>query len=409
MKYYIILSPSSVFKGHLQALYQPQQYKLILISGLPWNKKNFYRDISQLTSPYFSAIHQLAEFNLATVGALIKSYIDKVGAHNLYLLTDDEMGVLLSAQLREIFNLFGPRCPQILPFIDKVIMKSYLQQANIRLPRYKSFNLADYRRNPVMYIEQQVDYLGLPILVKPLRGAGSLGNHKFVDKTTFAAWCSEQDAKNLSIAYELDEFIDGKLYHCDSLIQDGKILLSQVCEYSYPNMDFISHSRILSSINLLDNDSLKQELLAFNQKVLAALPVPNGATHMEIFRKQNGELIFLEIGARTPGGLISLAYEKATGVSWALEHFRLQMQLPLKYLLPTQHRFTCGWFFVPRAEEAIIQVKKLHWQSHSQEIRWHVELDQQLTSSQSLLDVAVEGFFWDEDYQHVLHDFYSLR
>lgn len=67
--------------------------------------------------------------------------------------------------------------------------------------------------------------------------------------------------------------------------------------------------------------------MIFSEKVLRALGMPDGATHMEVFIERRGEPVFPEVAARAPGLLIVPLYEREFGINMANLEFCVQMGL----------------------------------------------------------------------------------
>ena len=56
-----------------------------------------------------------------------------------------------------------------------------------------------------------------------------------LDLSAWAQWCT---GPRDHLTYEIDEFVEGELFHCDSLIQNGRIVWSNACKNVNPCMQF---------------------------------------------------------------------------------------------------------------------------------------------------------------------------
>lgn len=216
----------------------------------------------------------------------------------------DEGNVELAHSLRH--NSFNDS--ELERFRDKVTMKKWLSAQHITTPRFLE-TLDDeqgYRA-----IES---VLGLPFVVKPKRSAGSNNIYIVRNEGDFIEMKAQVGCAFNE--YEVEEYIEGDLYHCDIAIWRGESLFSECTEYLCPTIDFQSGSPLGGRV--MDVESpLRQRLISFAENALTVLKAKDGVYHMEIFVRRNNaqDLVFLEVGARPPGMLVTTMYEKATGVN----------------------------------------------------------------------------------------------
>ena len=79
--------------------------------------------------------------------------------------------MLLAAHLREAFGLSGMTVDQTVPFRDKERMKQQIDAAGIRTPRHAS-------ATTVSGVWDAAEWIGYPIIVKPIAGAGSADTYR---------------------------------------------------------------------------------------------------------------------------------------------------------------------------------------------------------------------------------------
>ena len=104
-------------------------------------------------------------------------------------------------------------------------------------------------------------------------------------------------------SYEVEEFIEGELYHVDRVVASaGNMLFACASRYIAPCLNF-EHGAPLGSV-ILSRSAEERRFIGFAQLVLEVLQLKSSAFHLEAF-EQAGELIFLEIGARVPGADVS--------------------------------------------------------------------------------------------------------
>ena len=201
--------------------------------------------------------------------------------------------MLLAARLREELGLPGLTVQQTLPFRDKERMKQLLDAAGLRTPRHVA-------AGTVAGVWAAAEQTGFPLIVKPIDGAGSADTYR-------ADSAAELDAILPGLRHvprvSVEEFIDGEEFTYDTICAGGRILVENVCQY-HPRPLLTKMHEWISPITLalrdLDEPGLQggRELGA---AVLRVLGFRDGFTHMEWYRKPDGEVVFGEIGARPPG------------------------------------------------------------------------------------------------------------
>jgi formate-dependent phosphoribosylglycinamide formyltransferase (GAR transformylase) len=202
--------------------------------------------------------------------------------------------MMLAAHLREAFGLPGMTAEQTLPFRDKEQMKQVLDAAGIRTPRHAS-------TSTVAGAWEAAERIGYPLIVKPIAGAGSADTYR-VDSP-------QEMADVLAMVRHVDvisveEFIEAEEFTHDTVCAGGEILFENVCWYRPRPLQARSHewvSPTTIAIRDLDVDHLSAGR-EMGRGVLQALGFEAGFTHMEWYRKADGEVVFGEIGARPPGG-----------------------------------------------------------------------------------------------------------
>ena len=282
-------------------------------------------------------------------------------------------------------------------------MKKSLKDKGIKLPRYLSVNNAFYQDHKDAYLKYIEESLGFPMFAKPVNDAGSNGVAFISNSTALSLWL---ESLTPNTRFELDEFIDGELYHCDSLIKNGTVIFSQPAKYLFPVAEFLK-GKPAASLFLLPNDPDFQLIKSFNRAVLKAFRrVPNGATHLEFF-KRNGEFIFLEMAIRTPGGGLPLTYEKQFSFSMDEQHFRLQFGLPITLPPISYNGPFATWALIPKKKGT---VKKLipHSFNSSSDIACKVQNGDAIDSPTTVADYACSIVIWNDSYEGLLQDYLSF-
>lgn len=212
------------------------------------------------------------------------------------VLANWEVMVLTAARLRERFGLPGMSVETVRGFRDKQLMKERVQAAGLRTPRSQRVGSATEARAAAQAI-------GYPLVLKPISGAGSADTYRVAD----AAELEKVLGKMQHVAeVSCEEFITGEEFTFDTVCIGGKPAYINVAQYLPPPL--IARSEEWVSPVIITVRDLKQPRLAagiaLGQKVLGALGMGDGFTHMEWFRKATGEAVFGEIGCRPPGALL---------------------------------------------------------------------------------------------------------
>lgn len=243
--------------------------------------------------------------------------------------------LVLAAEIREALGIPGMTVDQTLPFRDKERMKRILDAAGIRTPHH-------YSATTVAQVVEAAHAIRFPVIVKPIAGAGSESTYKVRD---------EEELQRIVPALKhitevsVEEFVEGEDMTYDTICVDGHIQHSNIATYR-PRALNMRENEWVSPITITYRDLDDEGLRAgreMGEAVLQALDFQTGFTHMEWYRTPEGEAIFGEIGARSPGAhlvdLINFASDVDTYTGWAeaVVHGRFS---------PEVHRmYSAAWVF----------------------------------------------------------------
>ncbi|MEZ4360674.1 MAG: ATP-grasp domain-containing protein [Kofleriaceae bacterium] len=209
------------------------------------------------------------------------------------ILANWEPLVLVAARLRERFGIPGMSVDAVRGFRDKQLMKERVAAAGLRVPRAR-------RASSVKEVWAAVEETGFPAILKPISGAGSADTYKVESAEELTRVLP---ALRHVTEVSCEEFIDGDEHTYDTVCVDGAPVLESVTRY-LPNALEMRSQEWVSPIMLSVRDLTQPAVTAgmeLGRKVLRALGMGDGMTHMEWFRKANGEVVFGEIACR-PGG-----------------------------------------------------------------------------------------------------------
>ncbi|HVB41887.1 MAG TPA: ATP-grasp domain-containing protein [Streptosporangiaceae bacterium] len=216
-----------------------------------------------------------------------------------------------AAELRSKLGLAGPTVPETTLFRDKIAMKQHLRGHGITVPDFAQFSLEAVRE---LFRTHQV------LIAKPRMGAGA--ENVFVLRSPSDA-ARFRTAHSASLdEFEIEEFVQGPLFHVDSVVQSGQVIAAAAGRY----LDDATSYRQLApcrSISVGDGPLL-DTLLDFNCHVISCYPGFTGVTHHEVFITQEGPC-FCEIAARAGGGGVAACFHSRTGIN--LHEVGIQAQL----------------------------------------------------------------------------------
>jgi hypothetical protein len=240
-----------------------------------------------------------------------------------------EPGMLLAARLREALGCPGLSVEQTVPFRDKERMKQVLDAAGVRTPWHRRARSADEVRAAAAEV-------GYPLVVKPIAGAGSADTYRVDDAAELRAVLP---ALGHVPEVSVEEYIAGDELTFDTICAGGRILYENVALYRSRPIEEKKHEWVSPcAVCLRDLDA--PELAGgreMGRRVLDALGFRTGFSHMEWYRKADGEVVFGEIGARPPGARLVDAMNYASDVDlfrgWAeaVCHGRLSQPVHRRY------------------------------------------------------------------------------
>jgi len=237
--------------------------------------------------------------------------------------------MVLAARLREELGLPGLTVAQTIPFRDKERMKQLLDAAGLRTPWHtEARTVAD--------VWAAAERVGYPLIVKPIDGAGSADTYR-------ADSAAELDAILPMLRHvpqvSVEEFIDGEEFTYDTICAGGQVLVENICQY-HPRPLVTKMHEWVSPVTVALRDLDASELSGGRElgvNVIRALGFRDGFTHMEWYRKADGEVVFGEIGARPPGArtvdVMNYATDADLFTAWAeaVTHGRISQPIQRHY------------------------------------------------------------------------------
>ncbi len=261
-----------------------------------------------------------------------------------------EPGIMLAAELRRHFGVAGLDVDAARRFRDKEAMKQALDDAGIRTPRHVA-------ATSVAACWEAAERIGFPLILKPIAGAGSADTYRVENADELRAVLPR--LRHVPMV-SVEEFVDGEEFTFDTITVDGEILYHNVAWYRPRPLIARSNEWISPQvIALRDIDGPDYAGgIEMGRAVIDALGFDTGFTHMEWYRKADGEVVFGEIGARPPGAhqvdQMKYACDFDVFKAWgrAVTHGDLGIEIERKYNVATIYKRAKGVGRITRIEGA---------------------------------------------------------
>jgi biotin carboxylase len=251
------------------------------------------------------------------------------------VLANWEPLVIVAARLRARFGLPGMSVDVVRGFRDKQLMKERVAAAGLRVPRAQ-------RVHTIKDAWAAVELTGYPAIIKPISGAGSADTYKVESAKDL-----ERVLPHMRHVTEAscEEFIEGEEYTYDTACIDGRPVYESVTRY-LPNALEMRSLEWVSPIMLSVRDLSQPEVtggIELGRKVMRALGMGDGMTHMEWFRKPDGEVVFGEIACRPGGACIVDQMNYTSDIDLFREWARVATLR--RFEAPTERKYNVGIIF----------------------------------------------------------------
>lgn len=219
----------------------------------------------------------------------------------------DDFDVEKGALVRETFRIPGMGQTTARFFRDKLAMRMRAAAEGIRVPKFSS-----------LFTDEQITtYLQTsegPWLIKPRSEASTTGIRKV--HSLDEAWQVVHSLGDQRHTYLIEEFKPGHVYHVDSLSYEQRAVFSRASQYLATPMEVAHGGGVFRTQTLPPDSPETAELMAMNNRVMAAFGMRHSASHSEFIRgHHDGQLYFLETASRVGGAHIAEMVEAASGVS----------------------------------------------------------------------------------------------
>jgi hypothetical protein len=406
MKTVVVISTRGFGAFRHDLLVEPENVRFFGIFSAP--------DVVNITATqrnFFSRIHTvpcglpaptIAESSMVDIDAarrIIAGLLRRSSPADLTLHCYDEQNVQVAAQLRTEFGLTGHSYSDVLPYRDKCLMKRKLAATGLRVPKFGRFDPAAYSADAAAYFDRICADVGSPFVLKPVDAAAADGVYKIFSWPDFAAL-----PRCLRRRYEYEEYVEGTMFSVNLVSQREQAVFGGVTEYLV-NSTEVQKGRVNADINLIDSDPRVGPMIEFAETALAALGWLDGASHLELFLRDNGELVFLEVGARFKGLAGLTAMQQNYGI--ALLNVALEIEAGIKSYPWDQEQVYCFDGVIPKRPGVVMELVEPDLESDFS-MNWQVQPGDEIGQGLSLSDNGGTFLVRNKDYRAVRRDFERL-
>jgi len=240
----------------------------------------------------------------------------------------DDFDVEKAAMLREHLRVPGMGETTARYFRDKLAMRKKAEDDSIPIPHF--VHVLNHIK-----INEFLDNHMPPYILKPRSQAGAIGLKKLNSKDE--AWDTINQLGDEQSFYLMEEFIEGRIFHVDSIIFDHKIKFAQVHEYTLPPFEVAHEGRVFCTRTVRKGIDDEKKLKKLNERVIESLGLKKGVSHTEFIMSNDNDFYFLETSSRVGGANISNLIEESSGINLWKEWAVLENLSPEnKYVLPKE-------------------------------------------------------------------------
>ncbi len=243
------------------------------------------------------------------------------------VVTTTETDQLTVARLREVFRCAGPSVDAVTSFRDKLRMKTIVRDARLATPRFAAVSTIED-------VTRFQDSVGVRLVAKPRFGVASAGVRVLKSSADASKELGDLELSD----YQVEEFVDGPIWHVDGIRSRGLTTRSFAWQYIGTCLRF-AQGQPLGSVSR--NDSTAREATRFATQVVSSLGMNDGVFHLETIESRRG-FVFMEVAARAGGSYIPYLLRDVYGVDFVEHSVRLQAGLAPRHETKTLDGPSCA-------------------------------------------------------------------
>jgi biotin carboxylase len=218
-------------------------------------------------------------------------------------------------EVRDALGIEGMGAEAARNFRDKARMKDVLSRHGVPCARHT-------RVEGERAAREFAERVGFPLVLKPAAGAGAKGTYRVADARELdEALAAARPAPERPAV--LEEFVTGDEFSFDTVSIHGRPVWHSLSHYLPSPLHVVDNPWIQWCVLVpreIDH-SRYDEIRRVAARALDALGMGTGLSHMEWFRRPDGQVMISEVGARPPGAqitsLISYAHDVDFYRAWA--------------------------------------------------------------------------------------------
>ncbi|MGC2238946.1 MAG: ATP-grasp domain-containing protein [Pyrinomonadaceae bacterium] len=235
----------------------------------------------------------------------------------------DEFDVLTAAKAREHLQIEGLTGSFGLRFRDKLRMRNLASKIDIPCPEFTGVFNPDE-------INDYLKRVPAPWIVKPRTEVAAFGIRKC--ETEEQVWQALVDLDNRSTwrdhpsQFLIERFIEGDVFHVDSIVENGKVVAAGVSQYGTPPFTVTHQGGVFTTSIVPYKSKERKELEKLNKQLLKGFEYKRGVSHAEFLQsKADGKFYLLEVACRVGGAYIANVLEQACGFNLWREWAKLEI------------------------------------------------------------------------------------
>ena len=295
--------------------------KKLLDSPWPWTALNAAKTVEDDALPvdYVRAVTNLA------------------GSQSIHKVVGlDEFDVITAALAREHLQLPGMVSSFVRRFRDKLTMRNVATHGGILSPEYIGVLNADS-------VARFLDEVPPPWIVKPRNEVSAFGIRKCTSTDEVWAVLNDLDQRNTwrdhPSQFLIERFVEGKVFHVDSVVENGKVRCCGVSQYGRTPFDISHHGGVFTSSTVPYRSEDRKHLEILNRALLLAFGYDRGVSHAEFLKSdKDGQFYLLEVACRVGGAYIANVHDYASNFNLWREWARLETATAEKPYKPPKTR-----------------------------------------------------------------------
>ena len=252
--------------------------------------------------------------NDAVTEDYVRAIVNIAGSHPIHRIVGvDEFDVLPAAKAREHLQIEGMSNSHALRFRDKLRMRNLASAIGIPCPEYVGVFNPDE-------INEFLDRVPAPWIIKPRTEVSAFGIRKCETKEQVWQILIDLDERNTwrdhPSQFLIERFVEGNVFHVDSVINDGKIAASGISQYGTTPMNVSHHGGVFTTSIVDYKSKERKELEKLNKELLKGFEHNRGVAHAEFLQcSETGKFYLLEVACRVGGAYIANVLEQACGLN----------------------------------------------------------------------------------------------